>query len=139
MRFNKSNWRSAIFVALRPLFPFQQAQYAQVFPLKPGHFARSLLVSASPTSLPFLFSSTIRLSFCPLLHLSFYFNLSGRSGTNCLLSPPVLSDYNGSPDTRLSWGTTRLMSWPDGERYSRSLQSLVVSLLSLVSTLFVIE
>ena len=50
--------------------------------------------------------------------------------------PPVLSDYNGSPDTRFSQGTTRLMSWPDGECYSRPLQSLVVSLLlSLVSTL----
>ena len=61
---------------------------------------------------------------------------SCRSGRNCLLSPPVLSDHNGSPDTRFSWGMTRLMSWPDGECYSRPPQSLVVSLLlSLVSTL----
>ena len=53
-----------------------------------------------------------------------------------VFSPPVLSDYNGSPDTRFSRGTTRLTSWPDGERYLRPLQSLVVSLLlSLVSTL----
>ena len=37
------------------------------------------------------FSSIIWLSFCPLLHLFFYLNLSGR---NCLLSP-VLSSYNG--------------------------------------------
>ena len=29
---------TALFVALRPLFPFQQAQYAQVFPLKPAPF-----------------------------------------------------------------------------------------------------
>ena len=73
---------------------------------------------------------------CPLLRLSCYLNLSGRSSRNCLLSPSVLFDYNGSPDTRFSWGTTRLMSWPDGERYSCPLQSLVVSLLlSLVSTL----
>ena len=51
-----------------------------------------------------------------------------------------------SCSTRLQWvpghsfprGTTRLMSWPDGERYLRPLQSLVVSLLfSLVSTLLV--
>ena len=49
---------------------------------------------------------------CPLLHLSFYLKLSGRSGRNCLLSP-VLSGYNGSPDTHFSQGTTRLMSWPD--------------------------
>ena len=70
---------------------------------------------------------------CPLLHLSFYLNLSGR---NCLLSP-ILSGYNGSLDTRFSRGTTWLMSWPNGKHYLRPLQSLVVSLLlSLVSTLF---
>ena len=77
------------------------------------------------------------LPLCPLLHLSFYLKLSGRSGRNCLLSPPVLSDYNGYPDIRFSRGTTRLMSWPDGECFLRPLQSLVVSfLLSLVFTLF---
>ena len=41
-----------------------------------------------------------------------------------------------SPDTRFYRGTTRLMSWPDRERYLRPPQSLVVSLLlSLVSSL----
>ena len=41
-----------------------------------------------------------------------------------------------SPDTRFSRETTRLMSWPDGVRYLRPLQSLVVSfLLLLVSAL----
>ena len=46
------------------------------------------------------FSSLFLLSdsFCPLLHLSSYVKLCGRSGRNCLLSP-VLSGYNGSPDT----------------------------------------
>ena len=44
-------------VALRALFPFQQAQYVQVFPLKPAPSARSLLVSAAPTSLPLVISS----------------------------------------------------------------------------------
>ena len=74
--------------------------------------------------------------FSPLLHLSSYLKLCGRSGRNCLLCPSVLSDYNGSPDTRFSRGMTRQMSWPDEVRYLRSLQSLVVSvLLSLVSTL----
>ena len=39
------------------------------------------------------------------------------------------------PDIHFSRGTTRLMSWPDGECFLRSLQSLVVSLvLFLVST-----
>ena len=50
--------------------------------------------------------------------------------------PPVLSNYNGPPDTRFSRGTTRLISWPDRVRYLRPLQSLVVSLLlSFVSSL----
>ena len=98
------------------------------------------LKSAAPTSLPLLFSSYFTLVLpsppCPLFHLSFYLKLSSRSGWNCLLSPPVLSNCNGSSDTHFSRGTTWLMSWPDGERYLRSLQSLVVSLLfSFVSTL----
>ena len=69
---------------------------------------------------------------CSLLYLSFYLKLCGRYW---LLFPPVLSGCNGSPDTRFSRRTTRLMSWTDGEHYLRSLQSLEVSLLlSLVST-----
>ena len=31
---------TALSVALRPLFPFQQAQYVQVFPLKPASFCK---------------------------------------------------------------------------------------------------
>ena len=99
--------------------------------------ARSLLVSAAPTSLPFLFSFYLTLVLpsppCPVLHLSFHLKLCGRSGRNCLLCPPVLSDYNGSPDTHFSRGMTRLMSWPDGECYLRPPQSLVVSLSSHLS------
>ena len=88
-----------------------------------------------------LFSSYLTLVLssllCPFLHLSSYLKLCGRSDRNCLLSPStVLSNYNGSPNTHFFQGTTRLMSWPDGEHYSCPLQSLVVSLLlSLVSTL----
>ena len=98
-----------------------------------------MLVSAAPTSLPFLFSSylTLVLSLprCSLLHFSSYLKLCGRSCRNCLLSP-VLLGYNGFPDIRFSRGTTRLMSWPDGEFYLRPPQPLVVSyLLSLVSIL----
>ena len=59
-----------------------------------------------------------------------------RSVLATLSSPPVLSGYNGSPDTRFSRGTTRLTSLSDGERCLRLPQFLVVSLLlSLVSTL----
>ena len=54
-----------------------------------------LLVWATPTNLPLLFSYlTLVLSsrLCTLLHLFFYLKLYGRSGRNCLLSPPsVLS------------------------------------------------
>ena len=53
-----------------------------------------------------------------------------------LFSLIVLSDCNESPDTRFSHGTTRLISWPDGERFSCPLQVYVVSfLLFVVSTL----
>ena len=52
------------------------------------------------------------------------------------LSPPILSSNDGSPCILFSRGTTRLINWPDGKRYSCLLQSLVVFLLlSLVSTL----
>ena len=84
-------------------------------------------LSVAPTSLPLLFSFYLTLVLSsppyPLLHLSSYLKLCGRSRRNCLLSPPVLSDYNGSPDTHFFWGT-RLTSWPDGERHLRPSQPL---------------
>ena len=117
---------TALFVALRPLFTFSIGPVCSSFSAEVCaiNFACSLLVSAAPTSLPLYFSSPIRLSFChrhsvlpstlsSLCHLSFHVKLCGKSGRNCLLSP-VLSGYNGSLDIRLSRGTTRLMSWPDG-------------------------
>ena len=133
---------TAFSVALRPLFPYRQVQYAQVFPLKPAPFCTLFAglgnTNKSAISLLFSYYLTLVLSSpsCPLLHLFSYLKLCGRSGRNCLPSPPVLSGYNGSPDTHFSRGTTRLMSWPDGERYLHPPLSLVVSLLlSLVSTL----
>ena len=124
---------TALSVALRPLFLFRQAQYAPVFPLKPAPFCTLFagLGNTIKSAISLLFSSCLTLVLssppCPLLHLSSYPKLCGKSGRNCLLSPPVLSRYNGSPDTRFSRGTTRLMSWPDGERCLRLPQSLVVS------------
>ena len=133
---------TALFVALRPLFPFRQAHYVQVFLLKPAPFCMlfaglgSTIKSAISLLFSYYLTPVLSSPPCPLLHLSIYLKLCGRSGRNCLLSPPVLSDYNGSLNTRFSRGTTRLMSWPDGERYLRLPQSLVVSLLlSLISTL----
>ena len=129
-------------VALRPLFPFRQAQFVPVFPLKPAPFCMLFagLGNTIKSAIFLLFFSRLTLVLssppCPLLHLSCYLKLCGRSGRNCLFSPPVPSGYNGSPDTRFSRGTTQLMSLPDGERCLRPPQSLVVSLLlSLVSTL----
>ena len=133
---------TAVSVALRPLFPFWQAQFAPVFLLKPAPFCTLFagLGNTIKSAIFLLFSCYLTLALfsppCPLLHLSCYLKLCGRSGRNCLLSPPVLSGYNGSLDTRFSRGTTQLMSLPDGERCLRSPQFLVVSLpLPLVSTL----
>ena len=112
------------------------------FPLKPAPFCTLFAglgsTNKSAISLLFCYCLTLVLSSppCPLLHLPSYHKLCGRSGRNCLLFSPVLSDDNGSPDIRFSRGTTRLMSWPDGERYLRHPQFPVVSLLlCLVSTL----
>ena len=62
-----------LYVALRPPFCFQQAQYAQVFPLKPGPSCKLFadLSSTNKSVASPLFSClTLALfsSFCPLLH-----------------------------------------------------------------------
>ena len=111
---------AALFVVLRPLFSFRQAQYAQVFPLKSVSFCKLsaslgstckcaifLLFFSSLTLALFSPSSFLLQSFCPIWE-------------NCLLSPPLLSGYNGSPDTRFSQERTRLISWPNGSACSLS-------------------
>ena len=109
---------------------FQHAHYAQVLSLKPAPFCK-LFAGLGCTNKS---ATCLGLSLCPLLHPFFYLNLSGR---NCFLFLPVLSGYNGCPDTRFSRGTTRLMMWPDGKCSWCPLPFLVVILLSfLVSTLF---
>ena len=133
---------TALSVALRPLSPFRQVQFVPVFPLKSAPFCTLFagLGNTIKSAIFLLLFSCLTLALfsppCPLLHLFCYLKLCGRSGRNCLFSPLVLSNYNGSPDPRFSRGTTQLMSLPDGERCLRPLQSLVVSLLlSLLSTL----
>ena len=109
---------------------FQQAKYVQVFPLIPAPFYKLFagLGCINNSAISLLFSSYLTLALssppCLFLRLSFYLNLSGR---NCLLCPPVLSGYNGSQDTRFSRRTTRLISWPDGERYSCSAVLCILS------------
>ena len=124
-------------MALRPLFPFQQAQYVQVFSRKPAPLCKFFARLDSTNK-----SATFHLfSYYALLHLSSYLKVLGRSGRNCILFLPILSfpsysGYNGFPDTRFLQETMWLTSWPDGKRCLRPPQSLLVSLLlSLVSTL----
>ena len=112
------------------------------FSLKPAPFCTLFagLGNTIKSAIFLLFSSCLTLVLssppCPLFRLSSYLKLGGRSGRNCFLFPPVLLGYNGSPDTRFSRETTRLMSLLDEERYLRPPLSPVVSLLlSLVSTL----
>ena len=67
---------TALSVALRPFFLFQQAQYAQVFPLKPAPFCMlfSGLGSTNKSAISLLFSFYLTLVLssppCPLLHFS---------------------------------------------------------------------
>ena len=72
---------TALSVASKPPFSFQQAQYAQVFPLKLAPsctlFAGLGNTNKSAISLLFSYYLTLALSLppCTLLHLSFYLNL----------------------------------------------------------------
>ena len=99
---------TALFLALRPLFPFQQVQYVQVFVVRPAPFCTLFAgpSSANESATSLLFSSYMTLVLfspaCPLLHFFYYLKHSGRSGRNCLLSPHVLLSNNGSMNTRLS-------------------------------------
>ena len=124
------------FLALKPLFPFQQARYAQVFPLKPAPFCTLFagLSSTNKSIISLLLLSKHR----SVLFSIFSFtaiSLADLAGTVFSL----LQYYEATVGPRIlisPRGMTWLMSWPDGERYSHPLQSLVVSLLlSLVSTL----
>ena len=72
---------TALSVASRPPFSFQQVQYAQVFPLKPAPFCKLFagLGNTNKSSISLLFSYYLSLALslppCSLLHLSFYLNL----------------------------------------------------------------
>ena len=104
-------------VASRPLFPFQQAQYAQVFPLKPAPFCKlcwsrrhqqvchfSSLLSDSRFFLTTLSSPPFF-----LLLQSLWQELS--SPISCFIR------LQWAPDTCFSGRTTRLLSLPEAERY----------------------
>ena len=97
---------TALSVALRLPFTFWQAQFVQDFPLKPAPFSKLFAGFGSTNK-----SATFFLLLC----LYLYLKLSGRYGRNGLLSLPILSGCNGSPNTCFSRGTTRLISWSNRE------------------------
>ena len=128
---------TALSVALRPLFPFQQAQHVQVFLLKPAPFC-TLFAGLGSTNKPAISLLLLSDSRSVLATLS--------SPPSFLLSQTLWQELSSlsSCSIRLQWvpGHSFLpwndaaVSWPDGERCLRPLQSLVVSfLISLVSTL----
>ena len=77
---------TALSVALRSLFPFRQVQFVQVFPLKPAPFCTLFadLGNTIKSAIFLLFFSCLTLVLssppCPLLYLSCYLKLCGRSG-----------------------------------------------------------
>ena len=86
--------RTALSVTLRPLFPFQQTQYAQVSLLKPASFC-TFFAGFGSTNKSYHFSS-ICLLLCsdhPILSSIFPFTSIFLAGT--FSSPPVLSGCNG--------------------------------------------
>ena len=72
---------TALSMTSRPPFPSQQAQYAQVFPLKPAPFCTLFagLGSTNKSAISLFFSSYLTLALssppCSLLHLSLHLNL----------------------------------------------------------------
>ena len=125
---------TAHFVALRPTYSFQLAQYAHVFPLKPAPlyklYAGLASTNMSATTLLFYFFLTLALSSPSsfLLPQSFWQIWQKLS---FLLSCTTRIQW--APDSRFYRGTTQLISWTDGKRYSCPLQSLVISLSSYLS------
>ena len=138
---------SAYFVALRLPFPFQQASMLKFFCWSLRHSACFLLVSEAPTSLPILFFSPLlwlsvgprhpilsSVFFLPQYLWQIWQELPFLS--SCTIRQQLTFCTIRLLYTRFSRGTTRLMSWPDGERYLSFLQFHVVSLLlSFVFTL----
>ena len=116
---------TALSVALRPLFPVLQAQYAQVFPLKPAPFCTLFagLSSINKSAISFLFSSylTLVLSSPPSFLLS---QTLWQIWQELFFLSSCSIRLQWVPDTRFSRVTIRLMSWLDGMTYLHPLQSL---------------
>ena len=101
---------TALSVALRPLFPFQQAQYAKVFLLKPMPFCKPFAglgsTNKSATSF-FLLSNSCSVLVTLFFPTSFLLlQTLWQIWQELSHSFSVLSGYNGSPDTRFFRGMT---------------------------------
>ena len=123
-----------------PLFPFQQAQFAQVFPLKPALFQKVFAglgnTNKSATFLLLLLDSRsvlATLSSSPFFLLPQFLWQTWRelsSLSSCSITLQWVPGHSFLP------GNDAADELADEERYSRPLQSLVISLLlSFVSTL----
>ena len=129
------------YVVLKPLFPFRLAQFVEVFCLSLLHSAVFPMVTAIPKLCSFSFSPPTLALFPPLSLLPSVFRFTSNSlayvaGT--VFSLLVYYQATMVPDSCFSRGTTRLMSWLDGERYFCIPKFLVVSLLlPLVFTLVI--
>ena len=103
-----ANVPTALSVALRPLFPFRQAQYVQVFPLKPAPFCKLFAglgsTIKSAISLLLLSDSRSVLTHLSFPHLFFYpISLADLAGTVFLL----LYQTTVGPRTLVSPGERR--------------------------------
>ena len=107
---------TALSVALRPSFSFQQAQHAQVFPLKPAPSCTLFagLGSTNKSAIFLLFSSYLTLILssppCSLLHLSFYLNLCQKlfSLSSSFIRPQWVPGHLFLPDDDLADELARL-------------------------------
>ena len=112
---------TALSVALRPLFPFRQAQYVPVLPLKPAPFCTLLAgLGSTNKSSTFLLllsdSRSVLSSIFPLISNS----VTDLAGT--VFSLFLFYQTTMGPRTLVSPGERR--SLPDGKRYLRPPQSL---------------
>ena len=101
-------------VALRPLFSFQQAQYAQVFPLKPAPFCTLFagLGSTNKSAISLLFSYYDSRSVLATMSSppSFLLSQTLRQTWQELSSLSCSIRLQWAPDTHFYRETTRLMS-----------------------------